>query len=256
MTKAGRSCGLVVAWLVLAMVLLGSAAAAQEPLIADASNSPNYRVEITTGFVGTDVVYFGAKEGPGDVIVVIRGPILDYSVRRKQRVAGIWINTDKVSFGDVPSFYAVASSRPLDELLPRSLRVQQGIGLDALDLPTVKSEREGDIDSFRSALLRLKEQSGQFAREVGKVKILGDRLFSTTVHFPANVPTGSYFVTVMLVRDKDIVSAQQVHLEVGKIGADAGIYEYAHIQSALYGLTAIAGALLAGWAAHLVFRMI
>jgi len=246
----------VAVWLALAIAWSADIAWGQEPLIADASNYPTYRVEITTGFVGTDVVYFGAKDGPGDIIVVVRGPIVDYSVRRKQRVAGIWINTDKVSFGDVPSFYAVASSRPLDELLPRAVRVQQGIGLDTLSLPTVKNEREGDIDAFRAALLRIKQQSGQFAGEVGKVRILGDRLFSTTVHFPANVPTGSYFVTVMLVRDKDIASAQQVHLEVGKIGADARIYESAHIQSAVYGLAAIAGALAAGWAAHLVFRMI
>lgn len=239
----------------LLLACFGVAANAQQPLITDASNYPGYRVDITAGFVGTDVVYYGTKDGPGDIIVVVRGPNFNYSVRRKQRVAGIWINTDKVSFGDVPSFYAVASSRPLDELLPRALRMQQGIGIDAFALPTLGKERETDIDAFRGALLRIKQQAGLYENEVGKVKILSDRLFSTRVHFPANVPTGAYYVTVMLVRDRDVVSAQQVHLEVSKSGADATVSEMAHIQSAAYGLVAIVGALLAGWAAHLVFRM-
>jgi len=241
--------------LALLLACFGAAAQAQQPLITDASNYPGYRVDITAGFVGTDVVYFGAKDGPGDIVIVVRGPNFNYSVRRKRRVAGIWINTDKVSFGDVPSFYAVASSRPLDELLPRALRMQQGIGVDAFALPTLGKERETDIDAFRGALLRIKQQAGLYENEVGKVKILNDRLFSTRVHFPANVPTGAYYVTVMLVRDGDVVSAQQVHLEVSKSGTDAAVSEMAHIQSAAYGLVAIVGALLAGWAAHLVFRM-
>ena len=241
------------ACLALLLTCISATARGQQlPLIADASN---YRVNITTGFTGTDVVYFGAKSGPGDIVVVVRGPNFNYSVRRKQRVAGIWINTDKVSFGDVPSFYAVASSSPLDELLPRNLRMQQGIGLDTFSLPTLGKERETDIDAFRAALLRIKQQAGLYESEVGKVKILSDWLFSTKVHFPANVPTGAYTVAVMLVRDHDVVSAQTVQLVVSKSGADATVFEMAHIQSAAYGLVAIVGALLAGWAAHLVFRM-
>ena len=37
-------------------------------------------------------------------------------VRRKDRVAGIWINTDAVEFSRVPSFYALASNRPVEEI--------------------------------------------------------------------------------------------------------------------------------------------
>ena len=40
-------------------------------LVADASR---HLVAITTGFVGTKVLLFGATEGEGDVIIVVRGP--------------------------------------------------------------------------------------------------------------------------------------------------------------------------------------
>jgi hypothetical protein len=68
------------------------------------------------------------------------------------------------------------------------------------------------------------------------------------------VPTGSYDIRVLLIRDGEIASAQTVPLQVSKSGIDALVYEFAHRQSAAYGLIAILGALLAGWIAHLVFR--
>lgn len=243
----------------LAMALVCVAAAAglsrtshaQGDLEADSSP---YLVKVSAGFTGTDFLVFGAKEGPGDVIVVIRGPNIDFSVRRKQRVFGIWANTDKVTFGDVPSFYAVASShQPLDDLLPPTERSQQGIGLDRLQLPTVKNERETDIETFRAALVRLKQEAGLFGRDVGVVEFRGNRLFRTTVHLPSNVPTGKYLAEVLIVHNGEIVK-RQVHLEVDKSGVGAFVFQSAHDYAPAYGLSAIAGALLLGWIAHLVFR--
>lgn len=230
---------------------LGRAAHAQDALEADSSP---YLVKVSAGFTGTDFLVFGAKEGPGDVIVVIRGPNIDFSVRRKNRVFGIWANTDKVTFGDVPSFYAIASSRqPLDDLLPATERSQQGIGLDRLPLPTVKDEREEDIEAFRAALVRLKQEAGLFGRDVGRVEFRGSRLFRATVHLPSNVPTGKYLAEVLIVHDGDIIK-RQVHLEVDKSGVGAFVFQSAHDYAPAYGLAAIAGALLSGWIAHLVFR--
>jgi uncharacterized protein (TIGR02186 family) len=239
--------------LLLLWLMGGRGLQAQASLEAD---SAPYLVAVTAGFVGTDFLVFGAREGSGDVIVVVRGPIVDYSVRRKHRLFGIWVNTDRVSFGDVPSFYAVASSRPLDDVLPPQSRAQQGIGLDQLQLPTVKPERETDIDAFRAALIRLKQSAGLFTREVGTVEFRGARLFRGTIHLPSNVPTGKYFAEVLLVQDGEIVAQQQVHLEVDKSGVGAHVFQFAHQYSPAYGLSAIAGALLLGWMAHLVFRQL
>jgi len=72
-----------------------------EALVADLTN---HLIAITTGFTGAAVVLFGAIDGPGDIAVVIRGPDRDVTVRRKTRVAGIWVNSEEVNFGNVPSF--------------------------------------------------------------------------------------------------------------------------------------------------------
>ena len=54
------------------------------------------------------------------------------TVWRKGKVAGIWVNAESVTFRNVPSFYAVAASRPVEELIdarrpPRSTRSASAI---------------------------------------------------------------------------------------------------------------------------------
>jgi len=238
------------AWL----LLFGLAADARtEPLVADLSS---HLIAITTGFTGTEVLLFGATEGEGDVIVVVRGPETEATVRRKRRVAGIWINTGGVTFERVPSFYAVASSGPLEKVVAPEVRAQQQIGVEHLQFQAPGDISESRLRRYRAALIQNKQQAGLFSREVGKVTFLGERLFRTSIYFPSNVPTGSYMVEVLLVRDGEVASAQTSPLIISKTGIGAEIFEFAHNQSALYGVVAIIGALVAGWTAHLVFRRI
>ncbi len=72
----------------------------------------SHLVAITTGFTGTNVLLFGATDGPGDIVVVVRGPQKDIDVRRKERFGPIWVNATTVAMKDVPSYYRVASTRP------------------------------------------------------------------------------------------------------------------------------------------------
>src|SRR6059036_96855 len=98
---------------ILLFVFLESLSPARaEPLIADLSN---HLIAITTGFTGTDVLLFGATDGPGDIIALVRGPTGRAIVRRKDRIMGIWINKSAMGFEDVPNFFAVSSSKPLGQ---------------------------------------------------------------------------------------------------------------------------------------------
>jgi uncharacterized protein (TIGR02186 family) len=237
--------------LILCLALLPLRSASPQALIADLSE---HLIAITTGFTGTDVLLFGTTEGEGDVVVVVRGPSTDTVVRRQARVAGIWVNAESIRFENVPSYYAVASSRPLEEIVPPGLAARQQIGVAQLRLVSPEATSDRKLAEFRAALIRNKQRIGLFARNVARVDFLGNRLFRTRLHFPANVPTGSYFVEVLLIRDGDVAQAQTTPLVVSKIGVGADVYDFAHRQSAAYGAVAILGALMAGWFAHLAFR--
>jgi uncharacterized protein (TIGR02186 family) len=239
--------------LLLAGLELASASspARAEALVADLTN---HLVAITTGFTGTSVVLFGATDGTGDVIVVVRGPERDMAVRRKSKVAQVWVNTRQVTFQSVPSFYSIASNRPLDEIAPPAMRQLHQIGLDNLRLVPETTLSPRETEEFHAALLRNQARAGLYPPGVGQVTFLGDRLFRTDLHFPANVPTGTYLVQVFLVKDKAVVSGQTTPLVISELGLDAEVHDFADRYALAYGLVAVALAALAGWLASLPFR--
>ncbi len=224
----------------------------RQPLVADLSR---HLVAITTGFAGTDVLLFGATDEPGDVVLVVRGPNRDEVVRRKVRLGGvIWANGPAVTLHDVPAFYRVAANRPLEEIMSPAARERHQIGADTLNLRMSGDVAPEDRAEFREALVRLKESRDLYTVGPGDVNMLANRLFRTELHFPANVPTGTYMVEVYLVRDGEVVSAEITPLIISKVGIGADIFQFAHEQSALYGIAAIIIAVFAGWLAGVAFR--
>ena len=235
----------------LALLGLAPSPAKAEPLIADLSE---HRVSITTGFVGTDVLLFGATDGEGDVVVVVRGPARRELVRRKNRIGGIWVNDAEMAFDGVPAFYVVAANRAIAEIVPEALRTRHEIGSGYLRVKAEKGADPKEVRRFWSALVRNKELDQLYGKETRRVRFLGPRLFRTKVFFPANVPTGIYKVEVFLLRKGAVVGAQTTPLFISKAGIGAEVFEFAHRNSALYGIMAIAIALAAGWLAGFVFR--
>jgi uncharacterized protein (TIGR02186 family) len=238
--------------LVAACLLVPAGAPNAGTLVADLSR---HLVAISTGFAGTDVLLFGATEGKGDVVVIVRGPDRPVVVHRKSRVLGVWVNTAQMTFNRVPSFYAIASSRPLAEVAPSTVLARHQMGLDNLRLELTWAKASANVaQKWRAGLIRNHEAQGLYRGEVGRVIFLGNRLFRAGIHLPANVHTGTYQVEVFHLQGGRVISAQTTPLQVSKVGAQAEVYDFAHQNSALYGMIAILVALVAGWAAHLAFR--
>ena len=224
-----------------------------QALVADLSN---HLVAITTGFTGAEILLFGAVEGTGDVVVTVRGPAREETVRRKVRVAGLWMNGAEVAFQNVPVFYAVFASKPLDAIVTDELADAHQIGAENLSLRTDSTRSAEEIDDFRAALIRAKERKGLYVHGAGRLAFLGPRLFRANLVFPGNVPTGSYTVEVLLIRGGNIVSAQTTPLYISQAGVSADVYEFAHRQALFYGLLAIVVALGTGWIAGVVFKKV
>src|SRR5438309_6822393 len=151
-----RGLGSLGALLVLWLLGWGSAARA-EGLVADLTS---HLIAITTGFTGASVVLFGATDGPGDVIVAVRGPEREMTVRRKSRVAGIWVNTQQVTFANLPSFYAVAASRPMTDILSPAAAGFYRLGIANLMLAASTPAASAVVDAFRSSLRRTQPEAG------------------------------------------------------------------------------------------------
>ena len=144
-----RSC------LIAALLSLCVPAGAQEL----ASGLSTDLIQITSNFNGTDIVLFGAIEATGettpnndqDLVIVIRGPPVDMTVRRKARVFGIWMNREEVQLSGMPGYYFLASTRPLDDIA--SLATLQRFRLGTANLESmVRSQIDpADLGEFRAA---------------------------------------------------------------------------------------------------------
>lgn len=243
--------GVLSAAFVLFVALAAAPGARAQQLVADLSS---HLVAITTGFVGTDVLLFGSIEGDGEVVVVVRGPEERAEVRRKTRVLGIWVNGTSLDFTGVPAYYAVATSAPLDKILNPPVMERHRIGTAHLSLRPARPVDAETLRTFRAALVRNKVRKGLYSGAPGQVTFLGRRLFRTAIHFPANVPTGTYMVEVYLVRGGHVRSAQTTPLLVSKVGVGAEVFRFAQTSSVLYGIAAVALAVAAGWIAGTIFR--
>ena len=152
----------------LSLLLLGSDKAEARAIIADLDD---HLIAITTGFSGKDILLFGATDGPGNVIVVVRGPMSEVQVRKKARVAGIWINRNQVTYSGVPGFYGIASSNPLNEILTPAALARYQIGVGRIKLAP-NNASQADIADYQTALFRIKQQEGLFAERVARVTFI------------------------------------------------------------------------------------
>lgn len=236
----------------LLFCLLFPAGAAAKPLVADLSQ---YDIAIDSGFTGTRLILFGARQVAGDVVVVVRGPAKDYVLRRKDRVGGIWINRDSVEMQGIPDYYAVASSKPLDSILTPEMRRSLQIGIPSLPYLQAAEGLDGDdARDFTAAFIAQREGRRLYSDNAHAVSFMGDTLFKTTLPFPDTIPRGGYTAETYLIYNGEVVGMQSTPLHVAKTGLDAVMFEMAHEHPVFYGVLAVLLAVSAGWAASVAFR--
>jgi uncharacterized protein (TIGR02186 family) len=242
-----------------AAILLFAGPACAEDLVSGLSQD---QIQITSSYTGTDIVVFGAIESasntgqatPRDVVVVVRGPDTNMIVRRKVRVAGIWINRDAMRFTGLPAYYYLASTRPVSAMAPTDTLARYEIGLNTLTPESESTHSPAKAEPFRLAAIRERERAHLYAESSNGVEFLSYSLFRARVPVPATVPKGQYTVDVYLFRDGTVLSAQSTPLYIDQIGLERRLYNYAHRQPVWYGFAAVFMAALLGWLSSLLFR--
>ncbi len=238
----------------LMTIMLSSPAMANpQPLTIDLAKK---EVDITTAFSGATMALYGVTQGPGDVIVVIRGPRRDMKVRKKQSIFGAWMNRDYKMFKDVPSFYRVLGSKNPADLLPVKVLEDYGIGLENLkrNMKPENTDKTEKSQIFRNALVRNKSAKSLYAEGVGDITFLGDGFFKFTTYLPANVPVGLYDVETYYIENKKIIDIKKTNMKIEQIGLSQDIKSFSANNSFVYGLGCVFLALFSGWFSNRVRR--
>ena len=187
-------------------------------------------------------------------MVVVRGPTKDYIVRKKERMGGIWVNTERMKFYNIPSFYLVASSKKLSDIEDSGVMRTLGIGQGNLLLGPANPKNMPRFPEFSEAFLKYQHVHTLYAKDEGQVQFMGETLFKTSIDFPDDIPPGKYLAEIYLLSGGEVAGMQAMPINVVKSGLDAFLYEAAHEYPALYGLSAIGIALIAGWVASRLFQ--
>ena len=239
------------------LALLAPPMAHANVLVTDLSKD---QISIRGDFAGETLLLFGAIDpaphGVVDgVVVILRGPGENITLRKKQKTLGIWVNQAAYPIGPLPGFLAVVSSAPLVDLIPDEERRLLDIGADKLQANMLRgTPTDEEKRAALAAFIRLKQKDRLFAENAQAVEIIDDRLFRAEINLPAGMPVGRYVTEFFAFKNGRVVGYRTGELPVDIVGAGHILGEAAHNQPLLYGLSGVALAVFMGWGVAAVFR--
>lgn len=244
------------ALLALLLLLLPWAARAESVVLGLSEDE----VGITATFDGSDILIFGAikRDGPPpegsplQVIVTVSGPLRPLTVRQADRRLGLWVNTGAVEVDEAPSFYAVATTAPLSQILSDTEDLRHAISIPRA-IRAIGNE-VGNREDYLDALVRIRSEEGLYLLLEGQVSLIEQTLFRAEIDLPANLTEGTYATRIFLTRDGEVVDVLGTSIAVRKVGVERWLHSLAHDEPFLYGLLALALAIAAGWGASAGFQ--
>lgn len=219
-------------------------------------------VAISTSFAGSELFVYGAirrggdgLDAPLDIIVSVTGPSEPVMVRRKARSYGIWVNGPGVQVDAAPSFYALATTGPLYDVISHTQDLIHHVGLDQAVLLIGSPQYEEYPEDHRKALIRLRRDRALYVEQIGGVRLTEDTLFDVSLALPGQIVEGDYSARVLLLSDREVIDSFEDTIYVRRVGVERIVYNMAQDQPVLYGTLSILVALTAGWLASALFRL-
>jgi len=241
---------------------------AEKPVEKVEADVSTRSVEVTTGFTGHEILVFGAidnsqepegETGYYDMVVVVEGTPFPLVVRRKSDVAGVWINTSSMTFASVPSYYAIASNRPIEEIAGPKVLERHAIGFAHIKMTPAPGYQfnytEYELAAFKAAVIRLKQKEKLYVVEAKNgVTFTGRSLFRATIPLPANVPVGPLVARTYLFRNGEVLSAHIARVNLERAGVERVLHNFAFRWPFVYGVFAVVLAVASGLLASAYFR--
>lgn len=245
----------------IAPLSLASAQSRDPILVPEISQ---HQVSVRQGFTGTELLLYGAILDPDgrsssaeyDIVVVLKGRTTPILLREKQKVLGMWVNGESTRFRSAPSYFAMASSRPIEEIVEQRTAIIYELGLDFLQLSPTGTIDPAEQARFTNGLVDLRQRQGLYREDQSGVSISQSVLYQARIELPDNVLTGRYTAETFAIIDGRVVTSATSHVEVVKEGIGGAIVQGAEEYSFLYGLMAVALSLFMGWAAGRLFSLI
>lgn len=217
-------------------------------------------VQVRQGFTGTELLLFGAvldprgRAGQGyDIVVVLKGPTEPIRLREKERFAGVWVNSQSSDFRSVPSYFAVASSQPIEQIVDNKTAAIYEFGTGYIQLSPSGNINPEDDRRFARGLVDLKQRQGLYKEDMDGVQIKQGVLYQARISLPSNVTTGTYTAETFAVTEGRVIASAESRVEVRKVGLEREVENFSQNFGLLYGALAVMLSVLMGWGAGRLF---
>ena len=217
-------------------------------------------VQVRQGFTGTELLLFGAvldprgRAGQGyDIVVVLKGPTEPIRLREKERFAGVWVNAQSSDFRSVPSYFAVASSQPIEQIVDGKTAAIYEFGTRYIQLSPSGNINPEDDRRFARGLVDLKQRQGLYKEDMDGVQIKQGVLYQARISLPSNVTTGTYTAETFAVTQGRVIASAESEVEVRKVGLEREVENFSQNFGLLYGALAVMLSVLMGWGAGRLF---
>jgi len=246
----------------LALAALLLLAGARDPILVPEVSQ--HEVQLRQGFTGTELLLFGAILDPAgtragrdyDIVVVLKGPTRSIVIREKQKVAGIWVNAESTDFRSAPTYFAVASTRPIRDIVDEKTAAIYELGLNWLQLSPIGTIDPKEQARFAAGLVDMKSRAGLYQQNEHGVTVSEQVLYQARISLPSNVVAGTYTAETFAIAKGRVVASATSQVDVRKFGIEGAIAHFAEDQSFFYGLLAVSISVLTGWMAGRLFALV
>lgn len=246
----------------LALIFLLLLTGARDPILVPEISQ--HEIQVRQGFRGTELLLFGAILTPEgtragrdyDIVVVLKGPTQSVVLREKQRIAGMWINAASTEFRSAPTFFAVASSRPINQIVDDKTAAIYELGLPWLQLSPIGAYEPKEQARFSAGLVDLMQREGLYNEDPHGVKLSEQVLYQARIALPSNVQTGTYTAETFAVTRGRVITSAISKVEVRKQGFERAVADFAEYSGFLYGLLAVILSVAMGFLAGRLFALV
>ena len=223
-------------------------------------NANHDHITIDFFYHGSTVSVSGISNQDVDLIVKITSPEGHQVMKEKGKAAGfLWMNVGTLNLEHVPNFYALHSTKKIEDILNKDEMEKYVIGYPALEKHVGMSPvaNESDKTKWFEEFVKFKEDSKLYAMSSGKISFShegGKSKYYILTQWPYQAPPGEYLVTVYSVKDKHIIEKAETRVVVEQVGIIKMLSGMAANNGAMYGIISIIIALGAGFGVGMVFR--
>jgi hypothetical protein len=209
---------------------------------------------------GSTVSVRGVSEPGTDLIIKITSPEGHQALKKKGKVGGaLWMNVGELKFEQVPNFYAVYSTKKIEDLLTQAEREKYLIGYPALEKHVEITPVSDETEKARwfDEFVKFKEASKTYASVSGKITTTmkdGKQDYYILTDWPYQATPGDYLVSVYAVKNNKVVEQAKAKVLVEQVGMVKALANMAKNSAAFYGFLSVGAALGAGFGVGMIFR--